>query len=483
MSIHYWKELFLLNLNRQESFWGLGYSVLNLEVIKMVKISKKELPIVILSALILAVTLTIILYMRSGAQYSIAFLLISAGILIYLFNYYKNDKDVFNPDGVFSLIWLFCLGLSSLRLSERQYEWDLNVWIVLIFSWIFFLLGSKIPEFIILNNRGNFKINNKKTKKRFDLNKFRRSIIIIFFISFFSFVLEVIKAGFIPILSGDMSAYVNFGLPFIHYNTVSMSIVVILMFFYLLKNKSDRVVKSLFLIGMLQIVSISSRQLLIFTVTGFILVYHYTKRRFTLKKLSISIALMLVAFSVFGGIRNQSLDYLYHVAHIKPDVEKSFLMWPYLYFTMGFENMRNLLDNSVNYALGRYTLTPIWALTRIVTLFPSASQAPYNTIREFTVSTYLRDFYLDFGIAGVFFFPFLIGILTKHIYLKLKNNMHNKHIYLFMYIFALHNIAFAFFVNFYSNTSNMINIIYVVVIYYFSVNSYNSIEFKRLDGN
>lgn len=411
--------------------------------------------------LIMFMGVSTIAIIKNETKYITAAFVFFLSIAIFL-HYYAKNKDVFNPDGVFSFIWLFSVSLSQFRLSIMQFEWSLLVWFVVISSWVSYLLGSQIVDLTIKNTNSNItNLNQNRLNKK----KLKQGITLLFFISIASFILEVVVAGYVPILSSNMGAYRSFGISFVHYNTVSMAVVVLLSFYYLVNYKKDKRIAMILLIGLVQIISIVSRQLLIFVFFGGVLIYHYKKRALTLKSLSISV---LVSFSIFGAmglLRNQSLDYLYYVAQIKPGVEKNFLMWPYLYLSMGFENLRNLIMSDVDFTFGRLILEPLWALTRIKTMFLNINLGQYNTIPEFNVSTFLRDFYLDFGLIGTLFFPFIIGIVSKFVYRKIPKS----DIYLFVFIFVLHNLTFSFFVNFYSNTSIMINLLYFSTIYYYSL--------------
>ena len=387
-------------------------------------------------------------------------LLFQAGFMF--ISFYRARKDVLNPDGLFVAVWLMCIALSQLRLSTEQNEWNMRVWFVIYGSMLFYLLGSKIVDL------KSVRVVRIKGTSIFDIDqlKLRRSIVVLFIISFLSFAVEVAVAGYVPIFAKSMSAYTSFGISFIHYNTVAICVVVILSFYYMLLYGLDKLSIVLFMLGLGQIISIVSRQLLIFTIFGCVLIFHYTKKRLSIKIITLIAIALLAIFALMGALRSQSIDYLYAVAKIKNDVPKNYLMWPYLYFSMGFENLNNLISsNSVDFMYGRLSFEPIMALTRIKTLLKPTDLTAFHTIREFNVSTYLSSYYLDFGIVGTIIAPFIIGVFSKLIYLK----RHLKPIYLFAYIFVAHNLIFAFFVNFYSNTSIIINIAYFGMIYLYSV--------------
>lgn len=385
--------------------------------------------------------------------------------------YYLKTKDIFNPDGLFSLVWLFSVALSQLKLSSMQFDWNGKVWFVVILSWVAYLIGSSTIDLV-----SKKKLICFQPKKNIELNprKLKKNISILFFLSFLSFVIEVVVAGYIPIFSSNMGAYTGFGISFIHYNTVAISVVVLMCFYYILTFKKDQIIIFLMIIGIFQIISIVSRQLIVFTFFGCLVLLHYKKKKISIIRLAKYGLLALVIFGVMGTIRNQSLEYLYDVANIKEEVPQSFLMWPYLYFSMGFENLRSFIVSDIDFQLGRLTFEPIWALTRFKTIFNPINLAQYHTIPEFNVSTYLREYYIDFGIAGILFIPYITGIFTKLIYMR----MERKELYLLIYIFILHNLVFTFFVNFYSNTSVMINLIYIVLIYNFSKNTSSKMDWK-----
>lgn len=390
--------------------------------------------------------------------YGTAIALIFSAIGIYNYNYLKWDKDTCNIDGVFIFIWVFSLGLSNLRLSEKQYAWDFRVWLVLILSILSYVIGSVLVEKKIFKYLSIGKISYNQVR---DNLRYRKNLLFLFSLSIIAFVIEVFVEGFIPIFAIGMNSYIDFGIKFVHYATVSMAIIVVMMLDYLSENKQDKLIKVCALIGTLQVISLVSRQLVLLLLVGIMVVYNYKVKKTKLKTVIFGLIAVLVFFGIMGKLRNQSLDYLYYVAEIKDWVPKTYLMWPYTYITMGFENMRSLINTPINHTYGIFTFTPFWALTRLVNFLPEVANPEYLTIKEFTVSTYLNILFIDFGWIGITVFPFIVGMVNKWVYVLFKENEENRMI-LLLYFILFHNSLFIFFVNFYSNTSIIVGIMFIL---------------------
>jgi hypothetical protein len=94
---------------------------------------------------------------------------------------------------------------------------------------------------------------------------------------------------------------------------------------------------------------------------------------------------------------------------------------PYLYITPNFYNLQNLLKLDLPPAFGVYTFLPVF---QAVFLHKDMSQVlpviPWPVLhKSWYGMTYLANFYVDFGFAGLIVFPFLMGIGLTEVYLRI----------------------------------------------------------------
>ena len=74
------------------------------------------------------------LYFISGA------VLMLYGIACYVVLYIRT-RNLINTRGVFLVFWLFAIGLAALKIHPKQVDWQVETWLCLGVSTVFFLLG------------------------------------------------------------------------------------------------------------------------------------------------------------------------------------------------------------------------------------------------------------------------------------------------------------------------------------------------------
>ena len=97
---------------------------------------------------------------------------------------------------------------------------------------------------------------------------------------------------------------------------------------------------------------------------------------------------------------------------------------PYIYATGSFVTMQQAMDDVRGQVWGTRTFFPI---ARFLYAIDALKQRPEEANMDFylvpipyNTYTYLFAFYEDFGLAGVLFFPFLLGYLETRLYLSMK---------------------------------------------------------------
>jgi oligosaccharide repeat unit polymerase len=395
-------------------------------------------------------------------KYSVSWFLIFASVLIYIL-IYKKSKDIFHPVGLFSFIWLFTVGLANFKLSEIQTDWSLKMWLAVSFTYISFLFGYFIADYIKYRN------NKWLSKGKIDSNIFIKIIYILFFICFIAFTAEVIHSGSVPIFSNSTSAYKDFGIQFVHYLTVSLSLVnYLILIYYFTYKKINASLIILFMISLSAVISLLSRQLIIFLILISVISFHYLVKKISLRYILIFTFIGLIAFTTLGNIRTNSSNYIFQVGQIKEGVNSSLFAWLYLYLGMGFENLNHYINNYNDLFFGARTFYPVFAFS-LTKEFIEFDYSQFLPSQYFTVSTLIYDFYLDYGLFGVIFFSFIIGLLTRKIYINLIEKQNIS--YVILYSMFAHNIVFIFFVNFFSNTTWIFQLgILGVVLYILNLN-------------
>lgn len=381
-------------------------------------------------------------------NYLLFFIFITIGIIIFLICY-KYFKDILNPIGIFSIVWFSSIAISQLMFSEVQHSWSILTWIIVLGSAFCFITGSSTYLLWAFARKPIHKIT--KPINHYSKHRLKTIIIIIFILSFSSYLFEVYTCGGIPLFSKTrIGSYMNFGVRFIHYLTVSSIIECILIYIYkkLFSNDKSLFLNVIFIISIFILTSILASGQLLITITGIIVVKNYITGGKLNPKVFIRFAILgiLIFVLLTGFIRSSTFDISYIKQIGKPTInipdKLSFLFLPYLYISTSFENLQLQIQNQNKLYYGTETLFPLWAFSFLKGHFEFQH---YITPEGFNVGTYLRNYYGDYGFFGTMIMPFLLGFIIAILYYSLR---YKPTIFkIFIYSLCVYSLAISFFVN------------------------------------
>lgn len=378
-----------------------------------------------------------------------------------------SKKDIFNPMGLFSAVWIGGIFLASLQLTHDQQNWSFYTWLNLSLIYLGFLTSYKII---------NLKLKQKDINIKFNKERFYKTIVIILLISYVSFFVEAYNLKFIPIFSKNMSAYLDFHYLFLHYFTLLIALVPALTIIY----KSMGGMKKILIINIFSVlmpIMLVSRQTILFQTILVVVAYHYCIREIKIQYLIFLAFIGLILFSLASNLRHQNVDYMYSVANFKSD-KQTILAQPYLYISMNFENLRNAIENSKEFYYGIYTLSPFIELFNLNNFFnysaPSFLINPY-----FNTSTFALPFYTDFGILGMFVGGLLTGGLSSLTYYLFNKS---KGINNIIYGVITYCIIFTFFVNFFINLNIIFDLFILGIVFILNIDNCKSFLKNKLGG-
>lgn len=388
-------------------------------------------------------------------------LYIALGFL--LFDIFKTKFGFYtNMPGIYSFIWFSTIGLSTLRLHNKQTEWKIETWLCLLGAYYFFLLGYGLYKKI-----KNKKIKNKKIKNKKYIEKRRFTILflIIATIPIVSLIIEIVlNKGMIPLFSKEMSSYQEFGIGLIHYFTVASCLTIPMAYIFLHFFKTNKKEKILILlltaINLSIPVFIVSRQLLIVTIVMLaFMMCLFNKKAEKLILISILILLILSWFFV-GAFRNQDSSYLKKALEIEENTKLSVPnMQIYMYISMNYDNFNLNVGEYNDFKYGINSVYPIFGLTRIKFIMPSDL---FETNLERIVQVYntypiVMTPYMDGGIVGVYTYMLLIGIICSCSENSNKLNVCNSMIYVILKVC----LTFSFFASWFSTQTWWFYIIFL----------------------
>jgi oligosaccharide repeat unit polymerase len=324
-----------------------------------------------------------------------------------------------NHVNLFSLSWLSIL-IGSIFFS-LDFIVEPKTYLVLLTSWIFFLLGSfKFKSSIIsISNPTEY--------------RFKRIRIVLYFLIILSFLAYLSSLGEIISKITDISQWAAvrseqtfaeatseniFYTLFARNYSIYMPIAI---FLFIKGELSKKVFYSIFIYGLLtSIINFSRGPLLEFVLVSFVS-YVLIKQSFKIPILKI--ILVIIVF-IFIFIFSQSVLFSLNDYSV---FDASYQIKMYLFG--GVNNYQLILDglypDKTAYSSPFYSFDFINYILKRLSLidsYPEQVRAFNNFIDGSNVYTYLDAFTLDFGIIGAFIGSFFIGYFSKKVYFKYDNN-------------------------------------------------------------
>ena len=418
--------------------------------------------------------------------------MISLAIFLYVCEM-KRLGHIINVRGLFALGFIGGFGLSLLKLSKLSNNYNIITFIVVYVSYFSIYFGS----FLYNKKHSDDDLANKKNiayKKETLLTNQNKLMIILFILTFASFIVEVVILKFIPLFTTDTPhAYSTFHVFMLHYITtfyIFLPSIAICNYLTSYRTKADVVfivLSYLYVIAMATLMVSRAQLIQSFVLSIFVLLIYKGKdaTKVIFKKSSIiliisTIVLFLGLYFVITVNRAHDVKYLNGIFEMKNANMPIFLTQPYMYIAHNFENLNYMINNVFRLTFGRRVLYPLFTLTLIKKFFPIVVESPYYIIKEeLSTVTLVYDFYYDFGIIGVALFCFIIGYVGSMIEDKAYNKtteetvVNNNYVVIICAQFCYY-MFFSFFQAYFSLTDTWVYLIILTLLSLFFKMSKNS---------
>lgn len=337
--------------------------------------------------------------------------------------------------GLFSLSFVGGQGLSCLKLSYLQVQWEGLTWVVLflahtVFWLVFELLTEKREE---EREKGREQGREKgrpalsgsgsalPVLKSASSRRLLMGTGILTGISLAAFLLEARLLGFIPLfLRGVPHAYSYFHVSGLHYFTVACVLVPSFAVCWAVTAEEPSAAEKGFAFGCAAVsflipLLIVSRFYLVFSAVTAGLVFLFSSgKRPSVQSIAGAGIILLPLYVLLTAARSHSVDYLNGIFEMKARLP-IFVSQPYIYIAHNYDNLNCLVRALPKYTFGLRMLYPVWALTGLKFLYPGLWAFPlYVTKTELTTVTLFYDAYYDFGTAGVVFLSALLGLVSYY---------------------------------------------------------------------
>ena len=411
---------------------------------------KQSIPLI--AGAILAVVALVICVPRPNYLISVLLMIGALGAAVVSFSMWR---DWFSPFSVMGTTWLLSLSISNLQLTNYfQEPWTLTTWFVLLASLGAFWCGCA-PALLYAGRWP--RMRSTSWFATWCPRRIKRVIYGCLMTGGIGFAYQAMVAGNVPVLAHDPGlAKDTFQLPFIGYAFVLLVPASLLAYVYvelwgLRRNKAvavSGILAFLLLLAALARVHPFFVLLVVFFARNMIRPWRLTWRKVFLI-ISFGLALLLL-FSLIGDIRGNTLE----GASAEELVQQGrvdlppVLVFPYLYVASNFNNLQTTLQRNEELTLGLRTFLPVLG---VLQLDQGLDLPTYRFgSGSLVASTYLVDWYQDFGMLGVLAIPFCLGLLSTWVYLKARTTGQLVYVLLWGIVGAC--ITLTVFSNFFSKT-------------------------------
>lgn len=369
-------------------------------------------------------------------------LLMVLGIVLYIYFVFRvADKNWLDVRAVFAGVWMFTIGLASLRLLDYQKPWEHKTWMLLAATFLLFLIGSDfgIKMGTCLLRKATTCLEKAQVGKiRFQIQENRLFLICIIstLIGLGCFVINIAIKGFIPCFSTIHNAYMLFYTRW-HVFAVAATGVAGLCY-YCIRTQKLGIGKKIILYVcifyhvFLFPVMVVSRGVFVTAALSLAVTVFYLHRK-RLIPLILCLVVILGVYLLTSQLRNYSDEYLEDHFEpsdiiISPDAspedskepeseELRFSLSPkmaflYGYLTVGFDNFNEAVKNTVGYTFGVRQLLPLNVILRCDWIDKISEAGEFYQVRpHLTTVNLIGQFYYDFHEVGVLVFVLLWAFL------------------------------------------------------------------------
>lgn len=384
-------------------------------------------------------------------------IILTAVLLIIVLLSFRKGRDLFSPGKVFLIVWSASIILAEFKFSGFQHTWSVYSWMVLFIGLVSFLLGTYAAYTLFADKKIKSVLNVRSELIRKSENenlKLFYTILILFAVYIFSYILEVMIIGNVPIFSRRMdearSEYGVFGLHLIVNFQIAIMFLNIEYMILFKGSRIHRIINILvFIITLLTFALLLQRfNFFIWGVMTLTFLY-YASNKLRFRNILIIAAVFFGFLYAIQSIRvSQYVEaFIYVTSKMKFSKDYAIFSEPYMYITMNLENMARAVDRLEFFSFGSLTGDWILALTGIkrwvLELF-NINARPF-LVSGYNTFPFLWNYYSDFGVTGVFIFPLLTGFFISVIYYIMRITGEVK--WIVFYANAIVLIVISFFTN------------------------------------
>jgi oligosaccharide repeat unit polymerase len=352
---------------------------------------------------------------------------------------FRREADLLSPARVFGFIWCLAVGLTELKLSRFQHEWNSLSWFLLLIGIAAYLVGILIAHVLNIGKKlvplGTMRVMLKE--ERLNEDRLFKIIILSFVVYAVSYLVIYFVKGFLPIfVVGTKTSRVDF---YVFGFGVLINSPAFIIFFTLLYHllvpeckarKRILTIVTLIAVGSYSLL-LQRFEIIMAAVICFALLYYATHRI----RLKTVIPLVLAVTGFFYWIASLRLGnlvatYTYYSSRMKFPIAYALLTEPYMYVVMNLENFARSVNRLDHFTYGYFTFDFIGAAAGLkywISDYFGLDRTPY-LVSGYNTYTAFWSFYRDFGVPGLALIPLLLGFGTGMFYYRMRSRPSIKNV-------------------------------------------------------
>jgi oligosaccharide repeat unit polymerase len=382
---------------------------------------------------ILAASFFLLIFLGADLEKSISLIVLILAVYIALVKRF----DYLDPFVGYLIPWIIILFFSTTRLSRFAVSIHAQTFtlIIMAITGAMFVAGARSAKISTIN------CWVKPTKSRL---KSSTAFLLIDIFFFFFTALNIVVAGYVPLLrglSGGDTGYLEFGIHGIFGFYLALANALAIVYFIIFLRTGKRIYIVRYVAIILIFVALITRQNLISVLVESVVAYSLVRGRIRLRTIIAVGALSGIVFSFIGSFRSGSVR---DIAGIETEYSwvPEPIIWLYAYSYFNIANLDKMLNQSN---------APYYDASSLSQLIPSFLRPTYETedyllVSNFNVSSYMYPVYKDLGRTGVLFLTVTALWLTARKYRQLNRAVSIGGVGIFSVLYFC--ASFSFFVNF-----------------------------------
>lgn len=352
---------------------------------------------------------------------------------------FRREADLLSPARVFGFVWSLAIGLTELKLSRFQVEWNSQSWILLLTGIGAFLAGVFIT-YVLNLGKPLMPISTMRRELREERvyeERLFKAIWISVVVYAVSYLVIYAAKGFLPIfVVGTKTSRVDFyvfGFGVLINSTAYIIFFTLLYHFLVPANKArKRILTALTVFAVGSYFLLLQRfQIIMAVILCFTLLYYATHRI----RLRTILPLFLVVTGFFYWIASLRLGslvatYTYYASRMTFSRAYALLTEPYMYVVMNLENFARAVNRLDHFTFGYFSFDFIGAASGLkywISDYFGIDRFPY-LVSGYNTYTAFWSFYRDFGVPGLAMIPFLMGLGIGLVYYRMRSRPSIKNV-------------------------------------------------------